>query len=480
MASKLKILALSWNMSGSDTLRTMQEWQNSFVGQQWSDWITDKTNTHERRENPIHSFDIVVVALQEVHRKSGFAKFFLHAINTSGTTKPGEMFLAAEAKNKSLARLAGYAFDQHLHVFYKVKHGFTIAKRGSTCFGAGGSCVKGSVAVHLNRQDEHYIFVNSHFPFISVDGRGDLSRMGAYRSTVDKLLLQMRTVDGVEIPMDKVNVIWGGDFNYRTNRLNVIDTGKQSVVYEDRLNTLRSSGKGPWSYNLGWRDGDETKQSRNFKPSYEPTFRLVQLPKTASSKEIFESGQLRYLGSKKAYSLLRDPAWCDRIFTKPVAKATLSCRTNKFSTGSVESDHDAVFAEITLSNIVVGKPLVQSHIEEWHEVSNDLAFVFADLMEIPVCSVCARATQKMLSCEKCGQHYCGSECQVWDWTNEEHSTACANKKGETPHIDRVYKRSRKGAPSPEKAHEMLKNPPHGHITPRQQRYFGWIWGSRNK
>lgn len=478
MASKLKILALTWNMSGADTLRTMQEWQNSSVGQLWMDWIKDQTKTDEKRTTPIDSFDIIVVGLQEVHRKSEFAKFLLYTINSHGRKEPGEIFLAAETKNKSLARLAGYSFDQHLHVFYKVKHDFVVSKRGSTCFGAVGSCVKGSVAIHLNRKDEHYIFVNSHFPFVSEEKKGDLARLAAYKSTVDKLLVQMRTIDDTEIPMEKVTVIWGGDFNYRTDRNMIPDDRKQSLSYNDRLSKFRKESDDLWPFNFGWRECGEVKRSADFKPSYQPTFKMVKLPRKSTLQEIFDHGRLRYNGDKKAYSRMRNPAWCDRIFVKPFDPKSLVCTTNKFSTGAVESDHDAVFAEITLSNVVAGTPIVQGRIEEWHEVSTDVAF--ADMMNVPACSVCARATHKMLSCENCGQHYCSKECQVWDWTTEDHSAFCIKGLGQMQFIDRASKSSHKGRPSPEKAHEMLINPPHGHITPKQKRYFGWIWGSRNK
>jgi len=435
MADKLSILTLTWNMSGIDTSRSVKEWENSIVGRHWIDWLQGKTQSTEKLSNKIGSFDIIVVGLQEVHRKSEFGRFFLKTINSS-ISDPKEQYLAVEAKNKSLARFTGHSFDQHLHVFSKVKHHFAAPKRGSTCFGAGGSCVKGSVAIHLSRQDEHYIFVTSHFPFVAEDDRGDLARLAAYRQTVDKLLLEMRTIDGTEVPLDKVTIVWGGDFNYRTDRMvQFANIGRQSVLHKDRLNSIRALGKEPWAYNLGWRECGEVKQDARFKPSYEPTFRMIQLPKTATSAEIAEQGRLRYTGDKTAYSTKRKPAWCDRWFIKALAPENLSSKANKFSTGSVESDHDAVFAEISLSNVIPGRPLVQGHIEEWHDFT-DIP-VLSERVTIPICAVCTMATPQMRICAVCDQHYCSRDCQTWDWKKNDHSDVCAKGQGSRPCFDRV-------------------------------------------
>ena len=393
--SSLKILTLTWNMSGEDTSRSADAWARSAVGAYWSRWLRGMSAgaSGEALEHGTNAFDVVALCLQEVHRKSQFDDFFLAELNRSlpkaGKT-PAQVneqkFISTVAKNKSLARLAGHSFDQHLYLFYRANSGFSVAKRGSTCFGAGGSCVKGSVAMHLHRGGEHYIFVCSHFPLASVGLEGDIARNAAYRSTLEKLIAQMRTLHGTVLDSSDVTVVWGGDFNYRSERIplqfndTIPPNEKQGDRYNDRLAALRAEGRPePWPYNAGWRECTETTLDRRFKPNYQPTCRLVQLPRSAGSEEIVRQGRLRHEGLKAAYTLVtrdgsaRNPSWCDRIFIKPLDVRQLTCKSNKFSTGSVESDHDAVFAELTLALSAVGVSLVQGEIEEWHDFMDPAA-----------------------------------------------------------------------------------------------------------
>lgn len=386
--SKLKILTLTWNMSGKDTSRSKESWEKSVVGQEWKNWLRGAgSNPNEALEGGTGQIDIVVVGLQEVHRNGQFGEFMLDALNASLSKSrktpaqiADERFTMAVAKNKSAARLAGVSFDQHIYVFYRKRDGFSVAKRGSTCFGAGGSCVKGSVAIHLHRRNEHYILVTSHFPLGGDVGvEGDLARTAAYHSTMDNLMPQMLTVAGHSIPLDKATVVWCGDINFRTNRGSRGESTKQGDNYQDRLSLQRALGKAPFPYNQGWRESGETQQDSNFKPNYQPTCKMDKVKRKVLNEGAMRSmARIRHEGLKDAYVMetkkgWRNPSWCDRVFIK--SPTSFSGKSNKFSTGSVESDHDAVFAELALSGVTVGEPLVQGAIEEWHDFLEDAAAI---------------------------------------------------------------------------------------------------------
>jgi len=97
-------------------------------------------------------------------------------------------------------------------------------------------------------------------------------------------------------------------------------------------------------------------------------------------------------------------------------------------------------------------------------------------MTTPVCSVCALADEAMKNCKDCGQFYCSVDCQKWDWTEMDHASLCDSAQGEREFIE--ARGGGRGHLTPEKAHEMLRHPPHGRpLTPRQKRYFGWVYGS---
>ena len=394
--SKLRVLTLTWNMSGEDTSRSTAEWKRSTVGNEWMNWIRRRDyyrgGSSQALDRSVLDYDVIVICLQEVHRKSEFAEFFLDSLNNArnvGKTPSAiksDRYVMATAKNKSLARLAGSSFDQHLYLFYLSSAGFSVAKRGSTCFGAGGTCVKGSVAMHLHRSNEHYIFISSHFPMVSTGKEGDIARTAAYQQTEDKLILKMRTLSSeTALSTDAVTVVWAGDFNYRTERIapgmddTILDNEKQGDRHRDRLAQLRTTGApAPWPYTLGWRECSETgKQRGDFKPNYQPTCRFAQLKKTASQQSILASGHLRHEGWASAYTITKSgktrfPSWCDRVFFKPRQGVIIQCKSNKFSTGSVESDHDAVFADLELNGVQAGAPIKQGLIQEWHDFMDEL------------------------------------------------------------------------------------------------------------
>ena len=418
--SNFKILTLTWNMSGADTSRSTAEWKRSEVGATWIEWIQgSKTSTPGQRPRSgtaealpslIQTYDVIAICLQEVHRSSQFAEFFVDELNRalpeagkSLDQRRAQKYTMSAAKNKSIARFAAQSFDQHLYLLFRLADGFTVAKRGSTCFGAGGTCVKGSVAQHLHRRGEHYIFVNSHFPVVSGEGRhsltvaerkeavarrerGETARLAAYHSTQDTLLKKMRTMNNTVIGESKVTIIWAGDFNYRTELAGPSLPQPDELVtgfYRDRLNGVRTIGGGPWPAGTGWRecegatitdsiivpksddneDGILKISRTRLGPSYTPTCRMNKV------KDVGATGlaRQRYTGVMEAYSDKRNPAWCDRVFIKPLDPRKLSCMANKFSSGSVESDHDAIFAEIVLSGVTVGEPAPEMPIEEWHD-----------------------------------------------------------------------------------------------------------------
>ena len=58
----------------------------------------------------------------------------------------------------------------------------------------------------------------------------------------------------------------------------------------------------------------------------------------------------------------------------------------------------------------------------------------------------------------------------------DHASLCDSAQGEREFIE--ARGGGRGHLTPEKAHEMLRHPPHGRpLTPRQKRYFGWVYGS---
>lgn len=361
----MRLLYLTFNMSGDDTARSAREWmaqskQPGTVPRQWRDFVN---GTIANSPDALDSYDVIAVALQEVQRKDGFGEFVGELLKEVDAD-----YIGTVAKNKSLARFTGQSFDQHLYLFYRKNSGLSVVARGSTCFGKGKTCVKGSVGMHLHSNAGHYIFICSHFPFVSADESGNAARNAAYQQTMDKLVKRLLG----KVKSEDAFIVFGGDLNYRSFKLRGRETalfrgGSSNVtqlaakfranslpasqLFIDSLSVQRSTGRSQAFPVNTWLECNQRPNDVGalFAPTYEPTCKMLSersaRKRNAQPADLAES---RQSGKKSGYEDFeaRTPSWCDRVFYNA---ADVRCRAGKFAAGSVESDHDAVWSELITS-----------------------------------------------------------------------------------------------------------------------------------
>ena len=99
-------------------------------------------------------------------------------------------------------------------------------------------------------------------------------------------------------------------------------------------------------------------------------------------------------------------------------------------------------------------------------------------MDVPLCSVCILEEGAFIC--TCGTHYCGVECQRYDWAEEKHGDECgvriSSGKGAKPRRRSTGRRGR-GRKKPitkAKWREMATNPPGGEFASEKQRRYFWF------
>ena len=94
------------------------------------------------------------------------------------------------------------------------------------------------------------------------------------------------------------------------------------------------------------------------------------------------------------------------------------------------------------------------------------------------CHSCGAKKFELFVCKNCvSTLYCSTTCKNWDLDEGDHKAKCTGVIGLNHNGQQrpSYRRRRAPDISPEKAREMLRNPPHNRpLTDQQRKLFWWI------
>jgi hypothetical protein len=100
------------------------------------------------------------------------------------------------------------------------------------------------------------------------------------------------------------------------------------------------------------------------------------------------------------------------------------------------------------------------------------------------CLCCGEKEVQLFVCGRCQVNlYCSDTCKAWDWTEDGHGAQCKGFIGLKSSVRQrpSHRRRRASGISPEKAYEMIHNPPHNRpLTDKQRRFFWWIVNGRGR
>lgn len=342
----------TWNMSGRDARRTVDEWDASDAGGAWLA-ATDPANLR-----------LVVVMLQEVHGKGQFGDFIAGKFKEHG-------YRALHVKNTSIARLFGEHFEQHMHIFIPpvLSRNFHASNKLSACFGDAKMCVKGTVAqfVQLRFAGGRYanlLFMCSHLPFKGAGKKGAQARVAAYRATINSVLTPAFARLSVQnATRENTTVVWGGDMNFR-NALKDPNSG---------ADTRWRKGSDPWDSGLRPYVTDELTRARfhpdtpifppnawhefgqpadlvagDYVPEWPPTCKMLQTKN--ANQTAHRLAIAREAGMPNAYDPDRLPSHCDRMFYTESADGPRVTKeeVTKNVSAALDSDHDVLHVNFVL------------------------------------------------------------------------------------------------------------------------------------
>jgi len=408
--SPLRLVALTWNMSGRDNARSLAEWRkDDILHDKWANLVLLMTSGYGMNA------DVIVVALQEVYMAGSnvFGEYFGSLVQSNWMISANQLGHRVSNTSTYMGMVSSSAasFDQQLHVFWNRTRwpDLDIDKEAEVCFGTAlpflpASCLKASLGVRMwvrgkEKSTAPVFVVASHLPMVDTGIRGDAARTAAWQLTRDEVLRKQLYPDrffemsrGIRDPRgpeetdavynDRVlasqeqnmphTTVWLGDLNFRTDQ-----------EHGDRLTYLRQEEghemqallrayepsilSAPFSFARGWRECGQTQPPSPFeswRPRYTPTckmrtledFMMMRQDRPEDRKERAKALiKARLNGDRLAYAQIheREPSWCDRIFSYSVTHdqrhATLWCDVRKAAGGMLLSDHDGVVAQLNLN-----------------------------------------------------------------------------------------------------------------------------------
>ncbi len=308
----LQLSFSTWNMNGF--VRSQRQWESILEGNPaWRQELLGGGRSA-----------IIALALQEVNssdKLEGALESRLQA------WFPQAGYRRAQQKLRSVA---SRDFGQRLLVW--MKRGLPLRgspSKKSVCFGAAGTCVKGSLITQLPLPGgRSLLLVGSHLPFDpKAEDLGMKQRSAAFRRTRSEL--EKLRAGGEAL------VVWGGDLNYRK-----LPNGR------DQLSQALKEGRPPYQ---GFQEADIY---------FDPTCKMAQCRRGAAcpvcrTKSVSTKGEACYVAT-------RAPSHCDRVLyavlgataaqQAPSVSVTLyNTFFDQKSAITSHSDHDMVRAELQLS-----------------------------------------------------------------------------------------------------------------------------------
>ena len=329
-----RILAFTWNLSGSDTSMSRKKWTKSTSGREWQKFLKE-----ELKPSSMITPSIVILALQEWDTSNQFHKAFGDWL--AAITKHKYVRVTHRLRSRLASMVTKYRFSQLLNIYYLPKDIVNRVKPiGVTCFGKRildkNLCDKGSLGINVTVLGKSMVFVASHFPFDKDHPYINNQRNAAFRQTMKAMKL--------ETDFSRSPVVWLGDLNYR---MQFHGLGKKEELQDDlqfnrrQALVFRSFVEGPVQpYGLPYTPPDEL-------PDFYPTCKMIQWkPGEIGWNELREA---RSLGMKQAYHEDRRPSYCDRILVRPTMRKLLAIQSYKSSSqGTNLSDHNAVASTIEI------------------------------------------------------------------------------------------------------------------------------------
>lgn len=332
-----RVLAYTWNLSGSDTSMGRKKWTKSSSGQEWQQFLRKELASN------LQPPSIVILALQEWDTSNQFHKAFGDWL--SEISKRKYVRVTHQLRSRVASVVTKYRFSQLLNIYYLPKNIVSRVKPiGVTCFGkkilGKNLCDKGSLGVNVTVLGKSMVFVASHFPFDKDHPYVNNHRNAAFNQTMKAMKLE-EFQDFQNSP-----VVWLGDLNYR-----MAAHGKKNTLKDD-LQFQRNQNQRLFG---GFLEGPRPPLGRPYMtpaelPTFYPTCKMIK-GKPGKKFEISwdKLRKARNLGKQEAYDKTRTPSYCDRILARSTMRNLLSIQSYKSSgQGTNLSDHNAVCSNITI------------------------------------------------------------------------------------------------------------------------------------